>query len=104
MPWKHPIPQSMTQIGHSPRATENLKVTYARLNKENLRNTLLRDGALLNERVKLFNISVYVADPVMNVLVHSGGKKPILKKNERKKKISKKKGKLAQALSPNVSQ
>ncbi|KAM7481749.1 hypothetical protein LguiB_006332 [Lonicera macranthoides] len=64
--WKAHIPSSMTQLSLSPRATENPGVTYARLNKKDLRITLLRDGALLNERVKQFNCNVSVGEVEVN--------------------------------------
>ncbi|KAM7478430.1 hypothetical protein LguiA_026643 [Lonicera macranthoides] len=64
--WKAPIPSSMTQLGLFPRATKNPRVTYARLKKEDLRIALLRDGALLNERVKQFNCNVSLGEVEVN--------------------------------------
>lgn len=58
VPYKSPMPSSMQQIGLSPRATENLRVSYAILNREQLKEVLKKDGDVLNERFKVMKLSV----------------------------------------------
>ena len=58
VPYKSPLPPSMQQIGLSPRANENLKVSYVIFNKEQLQEVLKRDGDILNERFKVMKSSV----------------------------------------------
>ncbi|KAM7484026.1 hypothetical protein LguiA_000035 [Lonicera macranthoides] len=89
VPFKSLVPSSMFEIGLSPRATNNLRVSYALLNKEQLHVALKRDGDLLNRKFHMLSLrdKVMAEDSASVVPVVVTHKKRGRKKEAQKKKV-----------------
>ncbi|KAM7481073.1 hypothetical protein LguiB_005656 [Lonicera macranthoides] len=92
------IPSRYKKIGLSPRATAGPTLSYNFMEKDELKEALLRDKAMLFDKIKLINSVVEENDQLTGVVVPTPAG-PIARKGRRKKAA--KKGRLKELIKSN---